>query len=502
MEHVDVVIVGAGISGVSAAWHLETRCPHKRYAILEARNAIGGTWDLYRYPGIRSDSDMYTLGFVFKPWLDARAIADGPTILRYINEAAEEHGIRERVRFGHRVKAASWSSDEAAWTVQAEHDGRSVRISCNMLLMCGGYYKYEDPYRPQWNGMDRFEGPVIHPQLWPEDLDYRGRKVLVIGSGATAMTLVPAMAMGGAGHVTMVQRSPTYVVSWPSHDRIAHWLRRFLPEGLAYALTRWKNVRGELKFYRRTRTEPEAVKAELIGEVRRLLGPHCDVGKHFTPSYNPWDQRLCLIPDDDLFQVINDGSASVVTEEIDSFVEEGVRLANGEVLEADIVISATGLELQIMNGVALSVDGNPVNLPDHWTYKGMMLSDVPNLIQTFGYINASWTLRADMNSEYAARVIGRMDESGSRQVTPRLAPEDAAAMPARPWIDDFSPGYMQRSMHLLPRQGDRNPWRNTQDYGEDRKLVRSAPVEDAELEFSNPAKTGESRATGRVLSPS
>ena len=502
MEHVDVVIVGAGISGVSAAWHLKTRCPRKRYTILEARDTVGGTWDLYRYPGIRSDSDMYTMGFAFKPWVDAKAIAGGPTILGYINETVEEHGMREHVRFGHRVKAASWSSDEAAWTVHAEHDGQRVCISCNMLLMCGGYYKYDDPYQPRWNGMDRFRGPVIHPQRWPEDLDYRGRNVIVIGSGATAMTLVPAMAVNGAGHVTMVQRSPTYVVSWPSHDRIARLLRRFLPERLAYALTRWKNVKGDLDFYRRTRTEPEEVKAELIGEVRRLLGPQYDVERHFTPSYYPWDQRLCLIPDDDLFQVINDGSASVVTGEIDSFVEDGLRLAGGEVLEADIVISATGLELQIMNGVALSVDGDSVNLPDHWTYKGMMLSDVPNLIQTFGYINASWTLRADLNAEYAARVITRMDETGSRQVTPRLAPEDAAAMPARPWIDDFSPGYMQRSMHLLPKQGDRNPWRNTQDYGEDKKLVRNAPVEDAELEFGNPAGTGACRAAGRVPFPS
>ena len=488
MEQVDVLIIGAGISGVSAAWHLETQCPNKRYAILESRDAVGGTWDLYRYPGIRSDSDMHTLGFIFKPWVDAKAIADGPAILSYVNETADEHGIREHVRFGHQVKAASWSSDDAAWTVEAEHDGQSLHLACNMLLMCGGYYKYDDPYQPQWNGMDRFEGPIIHPQLWPEDLDYQGKNVVVIGSGATAMTIVPAMAMNGAGHVTMVQRSPTYVVSAPSQDKIANWLRRFLPDRLAYALTRWKNVKIELDFYHRTRTEPKEVKAELIGGVRALLGSQYDVEKHFTPRYNPWDQRLCLIPDDDLFEVINDGSASVVTEEIDSFVEEGLKLASGEVLEADIIISATGLQLQVMNGVALNVDAKPVNLPDHWTYKGMMLSDVPNLIQTFGYINASWTLRADINSEYAARVIKHMDETGNRQVTPRLAPQDAAVMPARPWIDDFSAGYIQRSMHLLPKQGDRNPWRNTQDYGEDQKLVRRSPVEDAELEFSNPAR--------------
>ncbi|MBT7647431.1 MAG: NAD(P)/FAD-dependent oxidoreductase [Rhodospirillaceae bacterium] len=394
------------------------------------------------------------------------------------------------------MKSASWSDSDATWTVEAEHDGQKKRLSCNMLLMCGGYYKYDDPYQPEWDRMEDFKGTIVHPQLWPEDLDYRGKNVVIIGSGATAMTLVPAMANEGAGHVTMVQRSPTYVVSWPSEDKIANRLRRWLPGRLAYAITRWKNARTELDFYRRTRIEPEVVKAELIGDVKALLGSQYDVEKHFTPSYNPWDQRLCLIPDDDLFNSINDGKASVVTEEIDSFVEDGLKLANGQVLKADIIISATGLQLQVMNGVALSVDGKPVNVADHWSYKGMMLSDVPNMIQTFGYINASWTLRADLTSDYAARVIKSMDETGNRQVTPRLSAEDAAAMPARPWIDDFPAGYMQRSMHLLPKQGDRNPWRNTQDFGEDKKLVKYAPVEDADLEFSNPV--GGSGAHGQA----
>jgi monooxygenase len=489
MDHVDVVIVGAGISGVSAAWHLQKMCHDKSYTILEGRDAIGGTWDLFRYPGIRSDSDMFTLGFIFKPWKEAKAIADGPSILSYVNEAADEYGIRDQIRFNHQVKSASWSDADATWTVEAEHDGQIVRLSCNMLLMCGGYYKYDDPYRPEWDGMESFKGTIVHPQLWPENLEYKGKKVVIIGSGATAMTLAPAMANKGADHVTMLQRSPTYVVSWPSEDKIANRLRRWLPNRLSYAITRWKNVQTELKFYRRTRTEPEAVKAELIGAVKDLLGSQYDVEKHFSPSYNPWDQRLCLIPDDDLFNSINDGKASVVTEEIDRFVEDGLKLANGEVLKADIIISATGLQLEIMNGVSLSVDGKPVNLPDHWSYKGMMLSDVPNLIQTFGYINASWTLRADLTSEYAARLINRLDESGNVVATPRLREEDQD-MPARPWIDDFPAGYMQRSMHLFPKQGDRNPWRNTQDFGEDKTLIRHALIEDDVLEFAKAPNSG------------
>tara|TARA_B100000676_G_scaffold312603_1_gene387676 strand:- start:2941 stop:4446 length:1506 start_codon:yes stop_codon:yes gene_type:complete len=486
MDHQDVIIIGAGISGVSAAWHLQTMCPSRSYTILEGRKAVGGTWDLFQYPGIRSDSDMHTLGFIFKPWKEAKAIADGPSILRYVNDTIDEHDIRQHIRFGHKVVSASWSSQEAAWTVEADHNGQTVRMGCNMLLMCGGYYKYDDPYHPEWGGMDTFKGTLIHPQHWPEDLDYQSKKVVVIGSGATAMTIVPAMAQNGAEHVTMVQRSPTYVVSWPSQDVIANRLRKWLPGKLAYALTRWKNVKNDLDFYHRTRTEPKKVKAELVGLVKQALGSQYDVEKHFTPSYDPWDQRLCLIPDDDLFDVINDGSASVVTDTIDHFAEDGLQLTSGEFLKADIIISATGLQLQIMNGVSLNVDGKPVNMPDHWSYKGMMLSDVPNLVQTFGYVNASWTLRADLTSEWACRLINRLDETGNRQATPRVADENRD-MPARPWIDDFPAGYMQRSMHLFPKQGDRNPWRNTQDYGEDKKLVKYDPVEDAELEFGNPS---------------
>jgi len=485
MDHVDVIIIGAGISGVSSAWHLQTMCPDKSYAILEAREAIGGTWDLFRYPGIRSDSDMHTLGFRFKPWKAAKAIADGPSILSYVNETADEHGIRDKMRFGHKVTSASWSSDDAAWTLSIETAEGPRRMSCNMLLLCGGYYNYDHGHEPAFPGEDHFQGDFVRPQFWPEDLDYRGKQVVVIGSGATAMTIVPAMAMNGAGHVTMVQRSPTYVVSWPSQDRIANMLRKWLPDRLAYWLTRQKNVRGDVTFYRRTRVEPQKVKAELVGAVRQALKPEIDVETHFTPSYGPWDQRLCLIPDDDLYNVLNDGTASVVTDTIETFTEDGIRLASGEELKADIIVAATGLELKVLNGLDLTVDGAAVDVPEHWSYKGMMLSDVPNMVQTFGYINASWTLRADLTAEWACRLINRLTESGQRQATPRVLKADRP-MRARPWIDDFPAGYIARSLHLLPKQGDKDPWRNTQDYAEDLKLVRYAPVDDANLEFSNP----------------
>ena len=485
MEQIDVVIVGAGISGIGSAWHLMRHCPSKSFTILESRGTIGGTWDLFRYPGVRSDSDMHTLGYAFKPWLEARAIADGPSILSYINETADEFDIRRHVRFGHRVTAASWSSSEALWTVEAEHEGTRVRLACNMLLLCGGYYDYEDPYRPTWEGEDRFSGTIVHPQFWPEDLDCRGKRFAVIGSGATAMTLVPALAMAGAAHVVMVQRSPTYVVSWPSEDRIANLLARFLPDRLAYAITRWRNVRRDVEFYRRTRTEPDKVKAELVGLVRRALKPDIDVRKHFVPRYGPWDQRLCLIPDDDLYHAINSGQASVRTDTIARFTREGLELAGGETVDADIIIVATGLRLKILNGIRLSVDGSTVQPPEHWSYKGMMLSDVPNLVQTFGYINASWTLRADLTAAWVCRLINTMDRKGARQATPRLG-DECRNMTPRPWIVDFPAGYVLRALDFLPRQGDRDPWRNTQDYALDVRLVKRSPIEDGALELTGP----------------
>lgn len=480
---VDVVIVGAGISGIGSAWHLMRHCPSKSFTILESREAIGGTWDLFRYPGVRSDSDMHTLGYAFKPWLEARAIADGPSILSYINETADEFDIRRHVRFGHRVTAASWSSSDALWTIEAKHEGTIVRLACNVLLPCGGYYDYEDPYRPVWEGEDLFSGTIVHPQFWPEDLDCRGKRFAVIGSGATAMTLVPALARDGASHVVMVQRSPTYVVSWPSEDRVANLLARFLPNRLAYAITRWRNVRRDVVFYRRTRTQPDKVKAELVGLVRRALKPEIDVARHFTPRYGPWDQRLRLIPDDDLYDAINSGKASVRTEAIAGFTHEGLELGSGETVEADIIVVATGLRMKILNGIRLSVDGSAVNPPEHWSYKGMMLSDVPNLVQTFGYINASWTLRADLTADWVYRLINTMDRTGARQATPRLGGA-CRTMAPRPWIDDFPAGYVLRALDFLPRQGDRDPWRNTQDYDLDVRLVKRSPIEDGTLELT------------------
>lgn len=486
MQHFDVIIVGAGLSGVGAAYHLTHKCPEKTYALLESRDAIGGTWDLVRYPGVRSDSDMHTLGYNFKPWRDAKAIADGPSIRKYVRETAAENGIEENIHFGQKLTAANWDSANARWELTTALKAGGVgQFSCNMLLMCAGYYSYDKPYTPDFPNRDAFKGQVIHPQLWPEDLDYAGKKVVVIGSGATAMTLVPAMAEQAA-KVTMLQRSPTYVVSRPDRDKIANTLRRFLPEQWAYDLTRWKNVTMQAITYNRTRTAPEKVKNTILKMVREELGPDFDVDKHFTPSYNPWDQRLCLVPNSDLFKALREKRADVVTDHIEQFTETGIALKSGEHLDADIIVTATGLNLVVLGGAEFAVDGKPVNFPETFTYKGMMYSGVPNLIQTFGYINASWTLRADLTAEWSCRVINHMDAQGARQVTPTVLAKDSN-MPARPWIDDFSAGYMQRVMHLFPKQSDRQPWMNTQDFTADRKMVRHAPIEDESLVFANPA---------------
>ena len=500
MEYFDVIIVGAGLSGIGAACHLQDECPGKSYVILEGRGAIGGTWDQFRYPGIRSDSDMHTLGYDFKPWREAKAIADGPSIRRYVRETAEEHGITDHIRFRQRVRSVSWSSADARWTVEVEagDSAERLRYSCNFLSMCGGYYSYDQAHVPDFAGRERFRGPVILPQFWPEDLEVAGKRIAVIGSGATAMTLVPALVEQGAD-VTMVQRSPTYVVSRPERDAVANFLRRWLPEKLAYRLTRFKNVQLQRFFYHRTRVAPEQVKSRLLAMVRAELGPDYDVDTHFTPRYNPWDQRLCLVPNGDLFKAIRSGGATVVTDHIAGFTERGLDLTSGREIEADVIVTATGLELVVLSNVAVSVDGKAVHFPDTWTYKGMMYSDVPNLVQTFGYINASWTLRADLTAEYTCRLLNRMDELGMAQVTPRLRDEDRN-MTARPWIDDFSAGYMRRMMHHFPKQGDRDPWRNTQNYAEDRKLVRRAPLEDGVLVFSNPQVSPEGvyRSVGAV----
>jgi monooxygenase len=493
MEHFDVVIVGAGLSGIGAAVHLRQQCPGKTFTLLEARDSIGGTWDLFRYPGVRSDSDMHTLGYRFKPWLDAKAIADGPAILEYVKEAAREHGIDRHIRYRHRVKKAAWSSERAAWTIEAERVGsaESVAITCNFILMCAGYYSYRQGHTPEFAGRERFKGPVVHPQQWDERLDFAGKRVVVIGSGATAMTLVPALAKT-AGHVVLLQRSPTYVVSRPDRDAIANFLRKVLPERWAYAITRWKNVDFQQRVYRRTRTDPEFVKKRLLDMVRKELGPDFDIDTHFTPRYNPWDQRLCLIPNSDLFEALRTGRASIVTNHIDTFTETGVRLQSGEELQADIIVTATGLNLAILGEAQVCVDGETVDFARKWSYKGLMYSDVPNLVATFGYINASWTLRADLTAEYACRLLNHMDARGARQVTPRLRSEDAK-MVARPWIDGFSSGYVQRAMHRFPRQGDREPWINPQNYRSDKAMIRSGAIEDGALQFEAPRAQGTER---------
>jgi cation diffusion facilitator CzcD-associated flavoprotein CzcO len=487
LDHFDVVIVGAGLSGIGAAVHLKRHCPGKTFTLLESRHTLGGTWDLYRYPGIRSDSDMHTLGYGFKPWVAEKAIADGPSILEYVNETADENDVRSHIRLHRRLESAAWSSDDARWLLEiarSDAEGGAERLSCNLLLMCSGYYSYEEPYRPTFEGEEDFEGPMFHPQLWPEDLDYRGKRVVVIGSGATAMTIIPSMA-ADVEHITMLQRSPTYVIARPDKDVIANTLRRFLPAQLAYDLTRFKNTQLQRFFYGRTRVAPKRVKERLLKLVRKNLGPDYDIDTHFTPEYNPWDQRMCLIPNGDLYDAINSGKASVVTDHIERITKRGIRVASGEELEADIIIVATGLKLELLGGVQLRVDGAPVHFPDTYTYKGMMFSDIPNLVQTFGYINASWTLRADLTAEYACRILNRMDELGMRQVTPRMSDADRNMQP-RNWIEDFTPGYMQREMHRFPKQGDHEPWLNTQNYAADKKMIRRAPLEDGRLTFSNP----------------
>jgi cation diffusion facilitator CzcD-associated flavoprotein CzcO len=474
-EHVDVLIVGAGLSGVGAAVHLRRDCPDKTFTILEARSAIGGTWDLFRYPGIRSDSDMFTLGYTFKPWTDAKAIADGHSIREYVRETAREYGIEDKIRFRHRVRGAEWSTQTARWTVHAQREdtGEPVTLTCSFLYACAGYYRYDQGYTPEFAGVEGYRGQIIHPQHWPEDLDYAGKRIVVIGSGATAVTLVPALAEQAA-HVTMLQRSPTYIISLPSKDGVADALRAKLPAMLAYSIVRWKNVLMTLGVFQLSRRAPGLVKRLLRKGVEAQLPPGYDVDMHFKPRYNPWDERLCLVPDGDFFKAIRAGRSSVVTDRIDRFTDKGVRLASGAELEADIIVTATGLNLQAVGGIALTVDGTEVNLADTVAYKGFMLSGVPNFALTLGYTNASWTLKADLIGQYLCRLFKLMDARGEQIVVPEPPP---AGAPLSPFLD-LKSGYVRRSAHLLPKQGPAKPWRAYQNYLRDRLLLRRGPVDD------------------------
>jgi cation diffusion facilitator CzcD-associated flavoprotein CzcO len=483
-EHVDVVVVGAGLSGIGAGYHLQTMCPDRSYVILEGRDGLGGTWDLFKYPGIRSDSDMHTLGFSFKPWTEAKSIADGPSILQYLKQTVAQFGIDKNIRYGQLVTKAEWSTDDAQWTVTATNKatGASNTITCSFLFMCSGYYSYKKGHTPEFAGRERFKGTVVHPQDWPTDLDYAGKRVVVIGSGATAVTIVPSMA-DKAAHVTMLQRSPTYMVSRPDHDVMANRMRKVLPEKMAYSLTRFKNTWRQQLVYNKTRTDPEKVKQLLLGGIKMELGADYDIAKHFTPAYNPWDQRLCLVPNGDFFKSMREGKASVVTDHITSFTETGIQLASGEHLDADIIITATGLELVTLGEMDFFVDGDQVDFAKTWTYKGFAYSDIPNLASTFGYINASWTLRSDLTAEYVCRLLNHMRKLGVAQCTPRLREQDRN-MKERPWIDGFSSGYMQRMMHRMPRQGDHEPWINPQNYRRDKKMFKHSPIDDGVMQFS------------------
>ncbi len=483
-EHFDVLIVGAGLSGIGAAWHLQTHCPDRSYAILEGRASVGGTWDLFRYPGVRSDSDMYTLGYSFKPWEQPKAIADGPSILKYVQDTARDNGVERKIRFKHAVKGAAWSSQDACWTVQAEREGadgtkEAVAIRCNFLFMCAGYYSYVEGFTPEFPGYDRFKGQVVHPQKWTDDVAYAGKRVVVIGSGATAVTLVPELAKKAA-HVTMLQRSPTYVVARPAEDIWANRLRRFLPAMAAYGITRWKRVLLGMYVFRLCRTDPAKMKRLLLGGVRMALGPDYDVKKHFTPRYNPWEQRLCLVPDGDFFEAIKAQRASVVTDQIESFTETGVALKSGEKLDADLIITATGLNLQVLGGLKLSVDGKPVDMAKTMNYKGLMYSGIPNLASSFGYTNASWTLKCDLTCQYVCRLLNHMKKNGFAQATPR---NNDASVTEQPWVD-FSSSYLARSMHLFPKQGSRAPWKLYQNYPKDIMLLRFGKVDDGVLAFA------------------
>ncbi|HEX4842077.1 MAG TPA: NAD(P)/FAD-dependent oxidoreductase [Limnobacter sp.] len=493
--HVDVLIIGAGLSGVGAACHIKQNCKGKTIKILERRKAIGGTWDLFRYPGIRSDSDMFTLGYSFKPWKGEKVLANGTEIRNYVTEAAKDHGVTKDIQFGLKVTSANWDSLANQWVVEGviEETGEKQVYTANFLMGCTGYYNYDQGYSPEFPGIKNFKGTVVHPQFWPENLDYSGKRVVVIGSGATAITLVPAMA-DQADHVTMLQRSPTYIASIPSVDPVSVVLKKFMPDTWVYNLGRARNIALQRLIFKLSKERPNAIKRLLLGATRARMGKGFDM-KHFTPSYNPWDQRLCVVPDGDLFKVLKKGKASIVTDHIDSFVKEGIKLKSGQVLEADIVVTATGLDLQILGGMGLTIDGKALNVGDVMSYKGVMMSDIPNFAMVFGYTNASWTLKADLASEFVCRVINHMDAKGYNRVVPNANGVSPEGSP----LFDLEAGYMKRAADRLPKQGPVAPWTIENNYLADRPVLKKGKIEDGVLEFSKadsaaPAKTGKRRS--------
>jgi cation diffusion facilitator CzcD-associated flavoprotein CzcO len=480
-EHFDVVIVGAGISGVGGAYHLKTQCPGTSYVVLEGLENFGGTWWMHRYPGIRSDSDLYTFGYRFKPWVGA-PIASAEEILKYMGEVIEENDLEKNIRYGHQITSATWSTEDRKWTVEGvrKDTGQTVRFTCNFLWMCQGYYRHSEGYTPEWEGMSSFKGKIVHPQTWPEDLDYKGKKVIVIGSGATAATLVPAIA-GDTAHTTLLQRSPTYFIPGRNENELANTLRELeIDEAWIHEIVRRKVLFDQAAFTKLAVEQPEAVKAELLAGVRALVGPDFDIDKHFTPKYRPWRQRIAFVPDGDLFQGVVSGKASVVTDEIDRFTEKGILLKSGQELEADIIITATGFNLSVLGDIKFVIDGKPLNFHDTVTYRGMMFTGVPNMIWVFGYFRASWTLRADLIGDFVCRLLNQMKKKGASMVEVKLRPQDKD-MPLTDWMDpeNFNPGYLMRGMHMLPKKGDKPEWQHTQDYWVEKDELPAIDLDDA-----------------------
>ena len=480
-EHVDVLIVGAGLSGIAAAYHLQANCPKKTYRIVEGRDALGGTWDLFRYPGIRSDSDMHTMGFSFKPWTSDKVIADGAEILNYLKETAEQYGIDRHIEYNLRVVRVEWSSERAQWTVEMERSPSRERTTatCSFLFMCSGYYNYEKGHTPDFPGVDRFKGRIVHPQQWPEDLDYAGKQVVIIGSGATAVTLVPSMAQT-AGHVTMLQRSPTYVVARPATDPFAMRMKKYLPKKILLRIVRWRNILLTMHFYKIARTAPDKFSAAVIGGARAQLGEGYDVDTHFTPKYKPWDQRLCLVPDGDLFKSIREGHATIVTDTIESFTETGIKLNSGKELPADIIVTATGLRMQLISGVEVYVDSKRIELAKTFNYKGTMFSGIPNFALTIGYTNASWTLKAEISCLYVCRLLNYMDRHRFRSAAPNFVEGSIGEQP----MVTLTSGYVQRALTELPKQGLKEPWTLRQNFPRDSISLRFGKINDGSMRFS------------------